>query len=121
MDVFAETPTHCSHVYVSVNFIQSNDILKRELLSRPIVYYIEFGPDDYEDADLGTTLGFLRGKVAALLRENEFLAKHNQKLNYLQGDRLDLFKKKRLLTQDREFLCNMDVNTGDTLTCIAQI
>ncbi|KAG7816429.1 hypothetical protein KL942_004091 [Ogataea angusta] len=118
-DVFIETPTHCSHVYVSVNVIQNRP--KRELLSRPIVYYIEFGPDDYEDPDLGTTLGFLRRKLLALLRENELLTKHNQKLNYIQCDKLEIFKKERLLTDDGEFLCNMDVNTGDKLTCIALI
>ncbi|KAG7878654.1 hypothetical protein KL905_004005 [Ogataea polymorpha] len=121
VDLFIETPTHCSHVYVSANIIQKNGKLKRELFSRPIVYYIEFGPDDYEDPDLGTTLGFLRGKLLALLRENELLNKHNQQLKHIQCDQLQIFKKERLLTDDDEFLCNMDVNTGDKLTCIAQI
>ncbi|ESW98382.1 hypothetical protein KL918_003873 [Ogataea parapolymorpha] len=121
VDLFIETPTHCSHVYVSVNIIRNNGKLKRELFSRPIVYYIEFGPDDYEDPDLGTTLRFLRRKLVALLQENELLTKHNQQVNYIQCDKLQLFKKERLLTDDEEFLCNMDVNTGDKLTCIAHI
>ncbi|KAH3666541.1 hypothetical protein OGAPHI_003538 [Ogataea philodendri] len=119
--LFPDKPVHCSHVYVSVNIYRMSRSKLEEptlVLSRPVVYYIEFGPDDYSDPDLGTTLGFLRRKVLCLMKESKIVPQYVSNLDTLQTSELQFSKGKRTLEGDEQFLCQLEVNTGDSISCL---
>nr|QFP92341.1 hypothetical protein [Ogataea thermomethanolica (nom. inval.)]QGW56823.1 hypothetical protein [Ogataea thermomethanolica (nom. inval.)] len=116
-EIFTETPVHCSHIYVCIQVCQSQLDGNSPVTLKELVYYIEFGPEDYEDVDLGTTLKFVRQRLLKLVMESSVFSSLDKKMQTLKGKQLQFYHRSRILNQDQEFLCNLGVCTGDTLVC----
>ncbi|GMG40430.1 unnamed protein product [Ambrosiozyma monospora] len=138
-EVFLNLPVHCAHVYLSLNVIdeldfpegktkvESMDDLKdsAKFLKRPIVYHFEFSPDEYADPEFGTNLKFLRGKVLKWFLQSQvyYLNKPDFKDDIGIDDVLLFNKKGKLLDKEKEeeFLCNVEVQTGETVYAIIRV
>lgn len=127
-EVFKEIPVHCAHVYVSINLLSKNDNADgaenqdepNYLLKYPIVYHFEFSPEEYAHEDYGTDLKFIKNKVHSWFSTSE-VYHHNKALinGPITVDDLRFYSKNRkLLEGDDEYLCDLDVGTGDTIFCI---
>lgn len=131
-EVFKEIPVHCAHVYVSINLLSKEKVDeetddekvradKRDyLLKYPIVYHFEFSPEEYAHEEYGTDLKFIKGKVHNWFTTSE-VYHHNKKhiQNPVTVDDLSFYSKKgKKLVGDDEYLCDLDVGTGDTIFCI---
>ncbi|CDK24600.1 unnamed protein product [Kuraishia capsulata CBS 1993] len=102
-DIFKETPTHCAHVYVRLH--TRDAVLK---------YHFEFGPEDYDprSPEHGTTLLHLKKKLVECWRDLE----HEGEVGV---ENVEVRRKKRELGDNDEFLCNLGVETGDTIDAYA--
>lgn len=122
-EVFDEIPVHCAHVYVSIRVMVEKEGDKREsLLEFPIVYHFEFSPDEYAHEDYGTDLKFLRQKVHDWFMSSQAYYLHKSKLkSEITLDDISLYNKKgKHLEGDDEYLCDLNVNTGETVLCVIQ-
>lgn len=117
-EVFAEIPVHCAHVYVSIQVIVDDN----KLLKNPIVYHFEFSPDEYSHEEYGTDLKFLRGKVLDWFKDSQVYYLNKDKFNGdIDENDLSLYNKKgKKLQGDDSYLCDLDVNTGETVMCVIQ-
>lgn len=64
-DKFFSKPVHVSTLYVDCNVFKEDR--KEPILSKPLKFYIEFSPEDYEEEkrpEFGCSLGLLRNKLA---------------------------------------------------------
>lgn len=122
-EVFDEIPVHCAHVYVSIKvMVQKEDKERESLLEFPIVYHFEFSPDEYAHEDYGTDLKFLRKKVHDWFMDSQVYYLHKSKFkSEITLDDLSLYNKKgKRLEGDDDYLCDLDVNTGETVLCVIQ-
>ncbi|GMM37321.1 hypothetical protein DASC09_046460 [Saccharomycopsis crataegensis] len=123
LQFFQEKPVHCAHVYVNVNLLENDSIdfkspdQNKCLLEKPLTYHIEFGPDDYdyEDPELGSTVGFLIDKMNVMAQEFVNRGKYTMVGGgghlYHKGHYKNAFKK--------DALCLQDIETGSTVDFFA--
>lgn len=128
-EVFKEIPVHCAHVYVSINMIKRESsklasTKQREkpnyLLKYPIIYHFEFSPEEYAHEEYGTDLKFLKSKVLDWFTTSEVYY-HNKKeiKEPIKRDDLKFYNKKREpLVGEDEYLCDLDIGTGETIFCV---
>lgn len=125
-EVFKEIPVHCAHVYVSINLVKKgetetgDDGKPQLLLKYPIVYHFEFSPEEYAHEEYGTDLKFIKGKVLEWFSTSEVYHHHKDKITEpVTIEDLTFFGKKgKELVGDDEYLCDLDVGTGDTIFCV---
>lgn len=129
-EVFKEIPVHCAHVYISINLLKEDDEDENDekhdntkksqyLLKYPIVYHFEFSPEEYAHEEYGTDLKFITGKVYKWFLTSEVYHHHKQNLGQITTNNLSFYNKKgKLLKGDDEYLCNLGVDTGDTIYCV---
>lgn len=124
-EVFKEIPVHCAHVYVSINMIKEEDAKIKSgkpkyLLKYPIVYHFEFSPEEYAHEEYGTDLKFLKSKVHEWFTSSEVFL-HNKdaiKKDLSLEDFKFYNKKRKLLVGDDEYLCDLGIDTGETIFCV---
>lgn len=133
-EVFKEIPVHCAHVYISINLLkeeedddededenQDSDNRKKPhyLLKYPIVYHFEFSPEEYAHEEYGTDLKFITDKVYKWFLTSEVYHHHKQHVGEITTTNLNFYNKKgKLLKGDDEYLCDLGVETGDTIYCV---
>lgn len=126
-EVFKEIPVHCAHVYVSINLLKDVDDGEKDeeedkpeyLLKYPIVYHFEFSPEEYAHEEYGTDLKFIREKVHKWFLTSEVYHHHKQDIEDVLPENLDFYSKKgKLLRGEDNYLCNLGVDTGDTIYCV---
>ncbi|KAG0681229.1 hypothetical protein C6P42_004313 [Pichia californica] len=139
-EVFKEIPVHCAHVYVSINLLKDgsddeesegnekddkkedkkeNNEKTKYLLKYPIVYHFEFSPDEYAHEEYGTDLKFLKGKVHNWFESSEVYYHHKKDIGEISTQDLSFYNKKgKLIRGDDEYLCDLGVDTGDTIYCV---
>ncbi|OWB60387.1 hypothetical protein B5S32_g3441 [[Candida] boidinii] len=147
-DVFIETPTHVAHVYCNLNIFEyekdfasqddkdliylftklnKNERNSKLLLKVPLKYHFEFSPDEYKDEEKGTDLNFLRNKILNWFNDSKTYKEIFNENKQIYNDKLTLknvyiYNSKGFLINsekfDEEFLCDLDINTGETLNCI---
>lgn len=123
-EVFEEIPVHCAHVYVSIRVMVDSEGSedRKSLLEHPIVYHFEFSPDEYAHEDYGTDLRFLRQKVHDWFMSSQvyYLHKGDMK-DHITLEDVRLYNRRGVHLQDEDaYLCDLDVNTGDTVICTIQ-
>jgi hypothetical protein len=127
-EVFKEIPVHCAHVYVSINLVKKNEEETDDkgkpkfLLKYPIVYHFEFSPEEYAHEEYGTDLKFIKSKVHDWFSTSEVYHHHKKEIKEpVTVDDLTFFSKKgKELQGDDEYLCDLDVGTGDTIFCVIE-
>lgn len=125
-EVFKEIPVHCAHVYVSINLLKKDDETNHNykrpeyLLKYPIVYHFEFSPEEYAHEEFGTDLKFIKGKVHDWFSTSEVYYHHKDEIRepITLNDLTFYNKSRQMLKGDDEYLCDLDVGTGDTIFCV---
>jgi hypothetical protein len=126
-EVFKEIPVHCAHVYVSINLLKKDEETSNHdkkspkyLLKYPIVYHFEFSPEEYAHEEYGTDLKFIKSKVHNWFSTSEVYHHHKHEINEpITLDDITFYNKKRqILKGDDNYLCDLDVGTGDTIFCV---
>lgn len=125
-EVFKEIPVHCAHVYVSINMlkqdeeIEEKDNSSRYLLKYPVVYHFEFSPEEYAHEEFGTDLKFIKSKVHQWFSTSELYHHHKDEIKepITINDLTFYNKNRKILKGDDEYLCDLDIGTGDTIFCV---
>lgn len=143
-EVFKEIPVHCAHCYVNTNIlllengkenfdgnVTINDLKNSKnakngklMLRYPLVYHIEFSPDEYAHEEFGTTVGFLRGKVYQWFLDSQVYFLNKEKIGVVSLENVELYTKKgKVLGADKDnvYLCDANVGTGDVVYCVIKV
>lgn len=120
-EVFKEIPVHCAHVYISINLLKDGERAPNFLLKNPIVYHFEFSPDEYAHEEFGTDLKFIKNKVNKWFTTSEVYHHNKDDIKLVGAENINFYNKKgKKLVGDDEYLCDLGVDTGDTIFCVIQ-
>lgn len=119
---FFAKPVHVAHLYVECQCIRT--IESQALLEKPLLFHLEFSPEEYENEkrpEFGTRLRVLRKRLYHLFKDSHlFEDLVNDKENFAIGNNVRIFNSQHELlpvSTDDIQLCFLKIETGDKITC----
>ncbi|CAR25808.1 hypothetical protein ZYGR_0A03790 [Zygosaccharomyces rouxii] len=119
---FFAKPVHVAHLYVECQCIRT--IESQPLLEKPLLFHLEFSPEEYENEkrpEFGTRLRVLRKRLYHLFKDShlfEELVTDRQK--FAIGNNVRIFNSQNELlpvSTDDVQLCFLKIETGDKIKC----
>lgn len=119
---FFAKPVHVAHLYVECQCVKS--IQSQPLLEKPLIFHLEFSPEEYEDEkrpEFGARLRVLRKRLYHLFKDSHLFEELvADKKNFAIGKNVRIFNSQNELLPtsiDDVQLCFLKIETGDRVGC----
>lgn len=119
---FFAKPVHVAHLYVECQCIKK--VEDEPLLEKPLLFHLEFTPEEYENEkrpEFGTQLRVLRKRLYHLFKDSHlFEDLVTDKENFAIGNNVRVFNSQDELlpvSTDDVQLCFLKIETGDRIKC----
>lgn len=119
---FFAKPVHVAHLYVECNCVETKD--GPPLLEKPLLFHLEFSPEEYEGEkrqEFGARLRVLRKRLYHLFKDSKLFEELvKDKERFAIGGNVRVYNAQDELlpvSTDEVQLCFLKMETGDTIRC----